>query len=187
MNNTTILPPTSEFCTDIFKPYFPLQHLIPGIAGLLQVLRLFHRAVFPQVRFAIKKQMPDTFLRGILYLQKKKKTQLCWQNGVLSSKNSFPLFIKFVHSPSQRQRSLECQLILLSPPQIHNCFYFSSTWLILGLFVLLTAASSFTVKTSLKSSKLRLCGACPTFATLHMKFLSCTDDQAVKQCRFNQM
>lgn len=77
MNNTTILPPTSEFCTDIFKPYFPLQHLIPGIAGLLQVLRLFHRAVFPQVRFAIKKQMPDTFLRGILYLQKKKKNPSC--------------------------------------------------------------------------------------------------------------
>lgn len=73
MNNTTILPPKSEFCIDIFKPYFPLQHLIPGIAGLLQVLCLFHRAVFPQVRFAIKKKMPDTFLRGILYLQKKKK------------------------------------------------------------------------------------------------------------------
>lgn len=73
MNNTTILPPKSEFCIDIFKRYFPLQHLIPGIAGLLQVLRLFHHAVFPQVRFAIKKKMPDTFLRGILYLQKKKK------------------------------------------------------------------------------------------------------------------
>ena len=66
-------------------------------------------------------------------------------------KTLFLLFIKFVHSRSQQPQPLECQLILLSPHQIHHRFHLSSTWLISDLFVPLAAASSFTLKTSLNS------------------------------------